>query len=249
MRVVSGITGLEPSDGPVFLVVGVFDGLHRGHAYLLEHLVTRARALQARPAVITFDAHPDAVLLGHAPPLLLDQVERLRLLEAAGVGVTVVQHFDDALRQTPYDVFVETIRDRTAVAGILMTPDAAFGHERRGTPGALAELGERDGFAVVVVPPYELDGRSVRSTDIRESIAQGDLAAAATLLGRPYSIVGRLETDGRVTVDLPVAMPPAGRYPCLADGGSLDLIVGDGGAARVDGPVPAAGHAVRLRFI
>ena len=103
-----------------------------------------------------------------------------RRLEAAGVAVTVVQHFDEALRRTPYDAFVERIRARVELAGFLMTPDAAFGFERRGTPEALAALGARDGFDVVVAPPFTLDGRPVRSTEIRAAIAAGDLDDGAT---------------------------------------------------------------------
>ena len=109
--------------------------------------------------------------MGKAPPLLLDPGERLERLEAAGVAVTVVQHFDQALRETPYDAFVERIRARVALSGFLMTPDAAFGFERRGTPTTLTELGERDGFDVVVVPTFDLDGREVRSSTIREAVA------------------------------------------------------------------------------
>ena len=113
----------------------MFDGLHRGHLYLLAPpRRCRPRRTAARPTVITFDAHPDEVLLGAAPPLLLDPEERLGLLGAAGVEVVVVQHFDAALRTTRYDVFVERITARTRLAGLLMTPDAAFGHDRRGTP-------------------------------------------------------------------------------------------------------------------
>ena len=141
MEVVDGVAALRPEEGPIFAVVGVFDGLHRGHAYLLEHLIDEAWARSARSAVITFDAHPDEVLTGSAPPLLIHPDERLERLAAAGVEVTVVQHFDDAVRRTPYDAFVATIQAGTALAGLLMTPDAAFGFERRGTPEALVALG------------------------------------------------------------------------------------------------------------
>src|SRR3954466_12998570 len=110
MDVVEGVDALRPSLGPVFVVVGVFDGMHLGHAYLLEHLVREAAARDAKPTVITFDAHPDEVLMGRAPALLLDPGERLERLDAAGVSITVVQHFDQALRETPYDGFVERIR-------------------------------------------------------------------------------------------------------------------------------------------
>jgi len=154
MDVVTGVEGIRPEHGPIFAVIGVFDGLHRGHAYLLEQLVAEARDRSAKPTVITFDHHPDEVLTGSAPPLLLHPDERLERLADAGVEVTVVVHFDDALRRTTYDAFIDSIRRRTALAGLLMTPDAAFGFERRGTAEAVAALGAERGFDVVVVPPF-----------------------------------------------------------------------------------------------
>lgn len=217
MIVVHGVDALDASAGPLFVVVGVFDGLHRGHAYLLRRLVRGARTRGAAATVITFDHHPDEILIGAAPPLLLDPAERLDRLAAAGVDVTVVQHFDEALRLTPYDAFVARIRARTALAGFLMTPDAAFGHDRQGTPTTLAALGQTVGFEVEVVPPFTLDGRPVRSTEIRSAIASGDLSAARRLLGRAVGVVGvaaPLDVGAsRVTFDLPVALPPPGEYP------------------------------------
>ena len=196
MAVVHGVDALSPELGPVFVVVGAFDGLHLGHLYLLDHLAREAAARGARSTVITFDHHPDEVLTGHAPPLLLDPRERLERLAAAGVAVTVVQHFDEALRHTTYDDFIARIRARVELRGFLMTPDAAFGYERRGTPVALADLGAKVGFEVVVVPPFTLDGRPVRSSEIRNEIAAGNLASAAALLGRPLSLTGIVEDAG-----------------------------------------------------
>jgi riboflavin kinase/FMN adenylyltransferase len=222
MQVVHGVEGLTHELGPAFVAIGVFDGLHRGHTYLLQHLRDDAARRAARPTVITFDHHPDEVLTGQAPPLLLDPRERLERLEALGVAVTVVQHFDAALRQTPYDAFVERIRERIELRGFLMTPDAAFGYERRGTPETVAALGARDGFAVVVIPPFTLGGKAVRSSEIRAEIAAGNLAAAAELLGRPVTLAGIIEDAGPDGValgfDLPMALPPAGEYPCLVEG-------------------------------
>ncbi len=214
-----GIDALRPGDGPLLVVVGVFDGLHRGHLYLLRELRRAARRLGARPAVLTFDHHPDEILAGAAPPLLCDPDERLARLERDGVAVTIVEHFDEELRRTPYDAFVARIQARTRLAGFLMTPDAAFGHERRGTPETLAALGADVGFEVVVVPPFDLDGRPVRSTEIRSAIAAGDLAAARTLLGRRVAVTGSAaerSDDGRTwslcASRCPVALPPAGTY-------------------------------------
>jgi riboflavin kinase/FMN adenylyltransferase len=252
VSVVAGVDTLEEDDGPLFAVIGVFDGIHLGHQYLLRHLVAEARSRRARPSVITFDSHPDEILVGAAPPLLLDPEERIRLLEEAGVEVIVVQHFDAALRMTEYDDFIHRMCARTRLAGLLMTPDAAFGHDRRGTPATVAELGERDGFDLVVVPPFEVDGRSVRSSDVRAAIAAGDLAGAARLLGRPYSIVAATGAGGTLTVAMPLALPPAGEYHVdvrsvnvpEAPGRSAVLVVEDGGLLRVRaaGPEDLAGR-------
>jgi riboflavin kinase/FMN adenylyltransferase len=235
-EVVPGVTALHPGLGRLFLTIGVFDGLHVGHAYLLERLVAEAGRLEARPTVITFDAHPDEILVGAAPPLLLDPEERLSRLAATGVEVTVVQHFDETVRRTAFDAFVSAIADRVDLAGFLMTPESAFGHERRGTPAAVAALGDRLGYETVVVPSLTLDERPVSSSEIRRRIGAADLAGAAALLGRPYAVVGDLDEAGRLTFRMPVALPPPGRY--RADG--RELVV-DGQGARVD-PASAPGR-------
>jgi riboflavin kinase/FMN adenylyltransferase len=246
VKTIVGRDALRSTDGPLFVSVGVFDGLHLGHAYLLEHLVREARARGARPAVITFDAHPDAILLGHAPPLLMDPAERLDRLAAAGIEVVVVEHFDDALRQTPYDTFVRGIAERCTFAGLVMTPDAAFGHERAGTPATLAELGARDGFEVVVVPPFALDGREVRSSDIRAAIAAGDLAAAERLLGRPYAVSGAIDADGRMTFPMPVALPPTGSYRATGPAGRAARLAIETGSITVADV--AASSSIRIEL-
>jgi FAD synthase len=216
LRVVPGVEALRATDGPLFAVIGVFDGLHLGHAYLLDRLVRNARERDARPAVITFDSHPDEVIVGKAPPLLLDPGERLERLAGMGVEVAVVQHFDDALRRTEFDAFIGMITKRVSLTGLLMTPDTAFGYERRGTPDAVRELGERSDppVEVVVVPPFTIDGRPISSSEIRRRVLAGDLAGAEELLGRPYAVVGELGPDGRVTFQLPIALPPPGAYRC-----------------------------------
>jgi len=216
MAVVAGIDALQPEHGRLFVVVGVFDGLHLGHLYLLGRLREEAARREARPAVVTFDHHPDEILTGAAPPLLCDPDERLERLAAAGVEVTVVQHFDVALRMTEFEAFIQRIAARTSLAGFLMTPDSAFGHERRGTPDAVAALGRSMGYDVAVIPSLDLEGRPVRSAEIRSEIAAGDLPGAARLLGRPYAVVGDAIDAGGAEVALrfamPVALPPPDEY-------------------------------------
>ena len=235
-ELIPGVESLHPGLGRLFLTIGVFDGLHRGHTALIERLVREAERLGARAGVITFDAHPDAVLVGAAPPLLLDPDERLERLAEAGVEVTVVQPFDDAVRRTPYDAFVRSIAERVELAGFLMTPDSAFGHGRRGTPDAVAALGEELGYEVVIASHVEVDGRSVSSSEIRTRIGAGDLAGAADLLGRPYAIVGDVDAAGRISTPVPVALPPPGAYRS----GEGTVVVEDG-LLRIE-PPPGAGR-------
>jgi riboflavin kinase/FMN adenylyltransferase len=212
--------------------------------------------------VVTFDHHPDEIILGAAPPLLCDPDERLVRLAAAGVDLVVVQHFDAALRGTTYDAFVRTIADRVDLAGFLMTPDAAFGHERRGTPATVAALGVTEHFDVVVVPPLDLDGRPVRSSEIRSALGRGDLALARRLLGRAIEVVGDIgerpgEGTGRVRFEVPVALPQDGTYRVRVrtEGGpqatSVSAVaVVEGDVVRVHsirGPMPTG--RVRVRFV
>lgn len=226
MSVINGIDALDSSLGRLFVVVGVFDGIHVGHDYLLHALDEEARRRDARPAVITFDHHPDEILTGSAPPLLCDPDERLARFEAAGVAVTVVQTFDVALRNTPFDAFVRLIAERVELVGFLMTPDSAFGYRRAGTPETVAALGRDLGYDVAVIPPFTLDGEAVSSSAIRAAIASGDFATAERLLGRPYAVVGAptvgpdavgpTPPDGAgsttITFAMPVNLPPDGRY-------------------------------------
>jgi len=256
MEVVHGIDALDGSLGRLFVVVGVFDGLHLGHAYLLDHLAHASAARGARPAVITFDHHPDEVLTGHAPPLLCDPAERLERLAEAGVAVTVVQTFDVALRETPFDAFVRRIAGRIKLAGFLMTPDTAFGYERGGTPATVGALGAEIGYEVAVVPPFTLDGSPVSSSKIRAAIAGGDLATTERLLGRPYGIVGRTSRATRdpvLSFDMPVALPPAGVYRVgivdldeRIDHGADHAHI-DEGRVRLDG-IWIGGPRLRLAF-
>ena len=262
MAVVQGVDALQPGHGRLFIVVGVFDGLHLGHQYLLGELVREAARLGARPAVLTFDHHPDEVITGMAPPLLCDPEERLDRLAAAGVAVTIVQHFDQALRETPYDAFVRRMASRVELAGFLMTPESAFGFERRGTPETVAALGRELGYDVVVVPPFTLDGRPVTSSAVRGAIAAGDLREAARLLGRPVSVAGRagdgaIDDEGGTTIplrfDLPVAMPPAGAYTgrlVLRDAEWIgQLRIQADGTAAVHAPIAApTGAPIRLEL-
>lgn len=242
----AGIEALLPEDGPLVLAIGVFDGIHVGHRSLVEQLVAEARRRDARPAVLTFESHPDEFLAGAAPPLLVDPTERIRLLAALGVELVVVQHFDAALRRTPYDAFVRGILARTPVRAFVMTPDAAFGRDRGGSPETVARLGAELGFEVVVAEPLLVDGAKVSSSAIRALIAAGGIAAAERLLGRPYEATGDRRGD-LVAFPFRVALPPAGERRILLDGREVRALLRDDGI-RLPSGVPGRDGRVRVGF-
>jgi len=167
--------------------------------------------------------------------------------------VTVVVHFDQRLRETPYDAFVGQVEARAPIAGFLMTPDAAFGYQRAGTPDALATLGRDRGFEVIVVPPFELDGHPVRSSEVRAALGAGDLALATRLLGRPHVVTGITTAAGErsaLAFELPVALPPDGEWAVEVEAGDhLTRTVATVAEGRVLLGDVAPGTSVRVAFL
>ena len=243
MRILHGLAALPPH-GRICATVGVFDGLHRGHLHILGELVRVARRLAATPTVITFDPHPEAIVRGRAPDLVMDPDERLERLAAAGVGITVVQRFDEAFRRTSAQAFLEQLGAGRTLAGLVMTAESAFGRDRAGTLAVVREMSARDGWEVVEAPTLEVRGERVSSARIRELVRAGRLAAARDLLGHAYGIVGEVvHGDGRgrdlgfptanLYVHAPVCLPPDGILAARATWGGGSLLAPDDGAEAV----------------
>jgi riboflavin kinase/FMN adenylyltransferase len=213
----------EPLVRPV-LTVGNFDGIHVGHRAILDTVVSRARALAGQSVVYTFDPHPRKVLHPERAPRLLTTLEqRLELLEAAGIDVVVVEPFTPDFARTPAEVFIrEVIRNRIRPLEVYVGYDFHFGRDREGSMRLLTELGPRLGFSVTIIPEVVVDEGDVNSTRIRQVLAEARVEEAAALLGRPYTIRGRVthgESRGR-TLGFPTAnidpenevLPGAGVY-------------------------------------
>jgi riboflavin kinase/FMN adenylyltransferase len=141
--------------------------------------------------VLTFSVHPDLVVHGKSPDLLLSLDHRLRELERAGIDATLVLPFDAKLRELSAEQFVEQILvGSLAVRGLVLGHDTAVGKDRRGDAKRLDELGAQHGFEVHSVGEIAIDGVVVSSTRIRQALQQGDLETASKLLGRAPSVVG-----------------------------------------------------------
>src|SRR5688572_25728541 len=162
------------------VAVGVFDGVHLGHQRLLHELLELASRLQGVPTAITFTNHPDELLHGGGPPLLVSVPHRLRLLRRAGVQRLVLLPFGREVQQMSAREFAERVLARALRArGLLLGYDSALGRDREGTPARFAELGKEYGFEVKAGARFEVDGVPVSSTAIRNAILRGDLTAAS----------------------------------------------------------------------
>jgi riboflavin kinase/FMN adenylyltransferase len=228
--------------GRSVVAVGVFDGVHLGHQRLLQQLLELASTLQGVPTVVTFADHPDQMLRGTAPPLLVGVPHRLRLLRRAGVQRLVLLAFDRRLRELAARAFAEQVLVASLRArGLLLGYDSALGRDREGTPARFAALGAEFGFAVHSGEPFEVDGQVVSSTAIRRAIADGDLDGAERFLGRYPGTLGEVvHGDGRgqglgfPTANLRLgagALPPEGVYAVevLLDGEALPGVANLGG--------------------
>jgi riboflavin kinase/FMN adenylyltransferase len=171
----------------------VFDGVHLGHRAIVAHLARGARRERATALAATFDPLPIQALAPGAPASALSDItDRTGLLRDAGADAVAVFRFDDAFAKLSADEFLDRVRSAGDVRRIVVGPDFHFGRRAEGDVEKLRARGKRDGFAVDVVTPIEIDGAIVSSTRIRNLLLAGDVGEAARLLGRPYRIRGRV---------------------------------------------------------
>ena len=182
----------QPLAQPVFLTIGNFDGVHRGHQKLIGDLAEAAHAAGCLAGLLTFDPHPLAVLRPEVSLLrLTSPEERADLLDALGMACVLALPVSRALAATPAAAFMEELARRLHLRELWIGPDFALGRGREGHALRLSELGRALGYTVHVTPLFDWEGIAVRSSRVRALLAdEGDVAAAAHLLGRPYRVWG-----------------------------------------------------------
>lgn len=181
------------------VTVGTFDGIHLGHQEVLAEIVRRARSSGRSSVLVTFEPHPLRVIRPeHAPLLLTTLAEKAPLLERSGVDYVCVLPFTPTLRSFSARRFVtEILLERTGMRELVMGYDHGFGRGREGSVETMRELGTELGFGVDVVEAVLVEGEAVSSTRVRARLLEGDVAGAAKLLGRPYSLQGVVEPGAR----------------------------------------------------
>jgi riboflavin kinase/FMN adenylyltransferase len=192
MEILQSIPELERLHGPVFLAIGVFDGVHRGHQAVISTSADHARAASGTPVVVTFDPHPEKVLRPEGAPHLLTATEhKIALIRALGVEHLLIISFDKQFAATEPEEFVQKlIAHSKPLREICVGHEWSFGKNRRGNLDLLKGLGADSNFDVVGIPPVKINGAVVSSTAIRQAIEKGDFAKAAEMLGREYSVLG-----------------------------------------------------------
>ncbi len=238
--------------GPVALALGVFDGVHRGHRYLLAATREAAAARDAHPAALVFDPPPIEVIRpDHTLERLAPLAENLEHITNAGAR-PIALRFDPAVRDLPPEVFLDRLGPGLRPVAIVMTSDGAFGKDRTGTASRLAEIGAERGFEVVVTEP-DMDDGVISSTRIRQALADGDMGTAHRLLGRLPAVSGTVvRGDGRgrelgyPTANLAFAYRPAlpslGIYAGWAIGQPALISVGRRPVFHADGDVVFEAH-------
>jgi riboflavin kinase/FMN adenylyltransferase len=211
-------------DKDMLLTVGVFDGVHLGHKYLLSQLVAQARQQNLGSGVVTFRQHPQLVLQPQTGlPFLTDLSERSALLKNEGVEVVIPLTFTMETSRLSARQFVGLLKKYLRMRGLVIGPGFALGRNREGDADVLRALGEEMGFTVTVVSPVMVNGEAVSSTAIRQALADGDVKKVRRLTGRPFSLHGRVVTGagrgvalGFPTANLDIAsaqaMPADGVY-------------------------------------
>lgn len=234
--------------GSVF-TIGVFDGVHLGHRHLLDSLRAEARRRELASGVITFSNHPRTVLVpGAIHTYIIPLQERIDRLREAGVDHVIPLAFTRELSELTYRQFVDLLVDRLGLKGLVVGPDFAIGHARKGTAEAVAALGEQMGFTVSVVEPLVLDGEVVSTTAVRACLGAGDVRRAAAMLARPYSLGGEVvhgEKRGRalgfptanIAVPTDISLPLDGIYGTVAwvAGNPMDSVTSIGVRPTFDG--------------
>ncbi len=248
MRVYRALEEVPPHPAGSCVALGVFDGVHRGHREVLRAAVQRAREDGWRSVALTFHPHPQQVI-GRAPEsfLILPLEERLRRIGTLGLDAALVLRFDDRLRNTEPEEFVQRVLvEGLGARAVVCGPDFRFGRDRRGDPQLLEEEGRRWGFAVEVCPPVVADGERVSSSRIRALLREGRVEEACELLAHPEAVAcvvqaGRVlavEASGELHLPKAAVLPEEGPEQALARALAEAAEVGETPQARLLARLP-----------
>jgi len=228
--------------GSTAVTIGMFDGVHRGHAFLIGELKRHAAERGLTPMVVTFDRHPlEVVRPARTPALLMTQAARIAALQAQCEQVAVLT-FDQAMAQLSTLQFLELLRDNWGVKLLVMGYNHRFGHEAVWDEDHYKQCGQQAGVEVIVAPAYDGPYAPISSSFIRNNITRGEVDAARDMLGHPFVLQGRVvhgnhngtslgyPTANVGDIDPALIVPRNGAYAAVAilNGNRYNAMVGIG---------------------
>ena len=214
--------------GETVVALGMFDGVHEGHAMLMRKANELAALHDLTSVVYTFSSHPMATYAPeHVPPQLETRSEKVQAIAQLGVDVAVLRPFDKEYAAQPPEEFVRALTQALHPRHIVIGFNYSFGAKGAGKTQDMIELGRKYGFETHVMQEFSMDGQPVSSTRIRKAVMAGEMEEAAKLLGRPYALCGVVEHGKKLgrKLDFPTAnlawnrskaLPPKGVYAALA---------------------------------
>ncbi len=221
MEIIRGVRNLKPHHHGAVVSIGNFDGVHRGHQAILARVRSKAEELGKPAMLICFEPQPMEFFdTFNAPARLTRFRETVIQLEKHGVDLVLCFKFDEETRQMPADRFVDILGKDIEASALFVGDDFRFGADRSGNFALLREAGQHYGFEVTDMKTIAVDDDRVSSTRIRECLQAGDLQEAEALLGRPYSIIGKVMHGRRLGRELgaPTANIQLHRYRAPIDG-------------------------------
>jgi len=223
MQIIRGIKNFPKAHHPgIIMGVGNFDGVHLGHQFIIKKIVKRAKTLRGTSLIFTFPVHPLNVLKEKGMrPQLTTLSQKLNLFHALGVDICLLADFNrEFAGLSPFQFAREVLKETLGIKEIFIGENYRFGKGRRGNISHLKKWGIKLGFKVKVSPLFKSKKQIISSTRIRELIKEGDVQAASSFLGTPYTISGQVVRGSRRGIAL--------GFPTANIESYLDLILKNG---------------------
>lgn len=236
--------------------VGMYDGVHRGHRFLIDYVCRMGEERGLTPCAVTFDSHPLTKVRPECAPAMLQTAEaKFRMLQGAGAADVIVLDFDEKLRHMSAKEFLQMLKRRWSIDTLVLGFNNGFGHDRPSTLSQYREIGQKVGVEVISAPEFRAADAQVSSSVIRQLVRDGNVTQAAALLGRRYDISGTVVHGKRLGRSLgfptaniepdaskPTLLPGNGVYAAvgvLADGRRCGAVVNIGCRPTVDNSINA----------
>lgn len=224
MKIIHDLKHIRRMRKPIIAAAGFFDGVHLGHRKVIGKAITAAEKINGQSWVITFQKHPMRVLNPEvAPPLLTATEHKLHILERLNIDGCLILPFNKKIAQTAPEIFVQQLLENSPpLSGLVVGQNWHFGHKGKGNPKMISRLVKNSTIDLSVVRPRIWKGETISSTRIRTAVQRGNIEDVATMLGRPFSILGTVQHGSGIghSIGFPTAnldahhevLPPFGVY-------------------------------------